>query len=96
MTAALKMARRSNMFRPRFMGQATFSVKPITVAVNHTEIPLNELAHVLKSAVPKGYVGTSPYVVKTLDGEFLVYADGTAQFFPLGRSPLATFQVPGL
>ena len=96
MTAALKMPRRHNMFRPRFMGLATFSVKPITLAVNHDEIPTNELPHVLKNAVPKGYVGTSPYVVKTLDGEFLVYADGDIQFHPLGKSPLPPFTVPGL
>ncbi len=87
---------RRGTFRPAFMGLANFSVKPITLAVNHDEIPPGELARALKSAVPKGFVGTSPYVVKTLDGEYLVYADGTAQFLPLGRSPLPPFAIPGL
>ncbi len=74
-------------FRPAFIGSPSFSVKPITLAVMHDDIPPGELSTALKNAVPQGFVGTSPYVVKTLDGEYLVYADGTAQFIPLGNSP---------
>lgn len=70
-----------------------FSVKPITLALNSYEIRPGELKHLLKQAVPSGYAGTYPRVVKTLDGEYLLYADGTAQFFPLGRSPLEPFIV---
>ncbi len=75
------------LFRPAFIGSPSFSVKPITLAVMHDDIPPGELSAALKNAVPQGFVGTSPYVVKTLDGEYLVYADGTAQFIPLGNSP---------
>ncbi len=77
------------------MGGPSFNVKPITLAVNHDEIPEGELSTVLKNAVPHGFVGTSPYVVKTLDGEYLVYADGTAQFIPLGNSPGERFPING-
>lgn len=76
-----------SIFRPRFLGQSGFSVKPITLAVNHDELDPENLAKVLRHAIPRGYAGTSPYVVKTIDGEYLVYADGTAQFVPLGRAP---------
>ena len=95
MMATRITSHRRGTFRPAFMGAPTFRVKPITLAVNHDDILPGELAQALKNAVPIGYVGTSPYVVKTLDGEFLVYADGTAQFFPLGRSPLPSFQIDG-
>ncbi len=77
------------------MGGPSFSVKPITLAVNHDEINPRDLPKVLKNAVPRGYVGTSPYVVKTLDGEFLIYFDGTAQFVPLGRAPGGRFPING-
>lgn len=90
------MSRGRSIFRPVFLGSPTFSVKPITLALNHDEIDPRELPTVLKNAVPKGYVGTSPYVVKTFDGEFLVYFDGTAQFVPLGRSPGNQFPINGL
>ncbi len=83
------------VFRPVFRGLGSFSVPPITLAVNHDEIDPRVLPEVLRNAVPKGFVGTAPYVVKTLDGEYLVAADGTAQFFPLGRSPLAPIDVNG-
>ncbi len=84
-----------SIFRPVFMGGPSFNVKPITLAVMHDEIPEGELATVLKNAVPRGYVGTSPYVVKTFDGEYLVYADGTAQFVPLGNSTGERFPING-
>ncbi len=95
MMATRIMSHRRGTFRPAFMGLANFSVKPITLAVMHDDIPEGELATVLKNGVPHGFVGTSPYVVKTLDGEFLVYADGTAQFHPLGRSPGEKFPING-
>lgn len=83
------MGKRS-MFRQAFMGAPSamrpFAVKPPTIAVNSYDIPEGALGAWLKRVIPDGYVGTSPRVVKTLDGEFLVYADGTAQFVPLGRS----------
>jgi hypothetical protein len=76
--------------RPAFLG---LSVKPITLAIRSDEIRPGELKHLLRQAVPPGYAGTYPRVVKTLDGEYLLYVDGTAQFFPLGRSPLEPFMV---
>ncbi len=63
------------------------SVRPITLAVMSYEIPRDKLGEILKRAIPKGYVGTSPQVIKVMDGEFLLYPDSTAQFVPLGRSP---------
>lgn len=83
------MGKRS-MFRQAFMGAPSaklpMSVKPPTIAVYSYDIPEGALGAWLKRVTPDGYVGTSPRVVKTLDGEFLVYADDTAQFVPLGRS----------
>lgn len=76
--------------RAPFLG---ISVKPITLAIRSDEIRPGELKHLLKQAVPPGYAGTYPRVVKTLDGEYLLYADGMAQFFPLGRSPLEPFSI---
>ena len=64
-----------------------FGVRPITLAINSWEIPEDKLGEVLKRAVRRGYVGSSPQIVKTLDGEFLVYANNTVQFVPLGRAP---------
>jgi len=63
-----------------------FRVTPPTIAVNSYDIPEGALGDWLKRVVPDGYAGTSPRVVKTLDGEYLVYADNTAQFVPLGRA----------
>jgi len=84
------MGRRS-VFREAFMAGPSsrlpaFSVRPPTLAVYSYDIPPHALGEWLTRVVPRGYVGTSPRVVKTLDGEYLVYADGTAQFVPLGRS----------
>lgn len=83
------MGRRS-VFRESFMGtvrsRVPMSVKPVTIAVNSYEIPHGKLGKYLHNAMKNGYAGTSPRVVKTLDGEYLVYADGTAQFVPLGRA----------
>jgi hypothetical protein len=79
-----------SIFRQPFMGdpkaRVSFKVKPITLAVYSYDIPPEKLGEVLKRAVPKGYVGTSPQVIKTLDGEFLLYSDSTVQFVPLGRN----------
>lgn len=83
------MGRRS-LFRESFLGahaaRLPFPSKAITIAVNSYEIPEEKLGFYLRRVLPNGYAGTSPRVVKTLDGEFLVYADGTAQFVPLGRA----------
>jgi hypothetical protein len=90
------MGRRS-LFRDSFMGtpltRAPFRVKAPTIAVNSYDIPEGALGDWLKNVVPNGYSGTSPRVVKTLDGEFLVYADGTAQFVPLGRAAGPRIQI---
>ncbi len=83
------MTRGRSFFRESAgLGQPPFSIKirPITLAVYSTDIPRDELPEVLKRAVPKGYVGNSPQVIKTIDGEFLVYADDTYEFVPLGKS----------
>lgn len=85
-----------SIFRDAFMGnpaarrplkQKPFQVKPPTIAVNSYDIPPGALGDWLVRVVPDGYAGTSPRVVKTLDGEYLVYADNTAQFVPLGLAP---------
>lgn len=89
------MGRRS-VFREAFMGSApprTFHVQPTTIALNSYDIPPDRLAYYLSNRMPNGYSGTSPRVVKTLDGEYLVYADGTAQFVPLGRAPGPRIQI---
>lgn len=82
------MAGRS-IFGSPFLGLAgnSYAIPPITVALNHDEVPAEELGAVLKRAVPRGYVGTSPQIVKFLDGEYLIYADGGVQFHEHGRSP---------
>lgn len=71
------------------MGAAGFhkGVAPITLAVKSTDIPMEEWGAVLKKAIPKGYVGTSPQIIKTLDGEWLVMSNGSAHFVAFGRSP---------
>lgn len=86
-----------SIFRDAFMGNPAarrqvvrgrpFAVKPPTIAVNSYDIPPGALGDWLTKVVPDGYAGTSPRVVKTLDGEYLVYADNTAQFVPLGHAP---------
>ena len=91
-----------SIFRDAFMGATsarrpvarhTFSVKPPTIAVNSYEIPPGALGKWLKHTVPEGYSGSFPRVVKTLDGEFLIYADDTAQFIPLGLLPGERFSI---
>lgn len=83
------MAKRNSWFRQNFMGADAFhsGVTPITLAVYAREIPPERLKEVLKSKIPPGYVGTYPLVVKCLDGEWNVSANGSVQFFPLGQSP---------
>lgn len=79
-----------SIFKQSFMGnpgaRISFSVKPITLAVYSYDIPQDKLKETLKRAIPKGYVGTSPQVIKTMDGEYLLYSDSTVQFVPLGRN----------
>lgn len=70
-----------------------FGVKPPTIAVNSYDIPEGALGEWLKKVIPNGYAGTSPRVVKLLDGEFLIYADDTAQFIPLGHLPGPRFSI---
>lgn len=81
---------RNSLFRQSFMGAPSarrpFAVKPITLAVYSYDIPPEALGDWLKSGLPDGYTGASLYVVKCMDGEFLVYPDSTAQFVPLGRT----------
>lgn len=68
-----------------------YSAKPITIALNHDDVAPEELNDVLKVAVPNGYAATSPQVIKFLDGEYLVYADGGVEFIPRGESYEARF-----
>lgn len=70
-----------------------FSVPPITLAIYSYDIPPEKLGEVLKRAIPIGYAGTSPQVIKTLDGEYLLYADSTVQFVPLGRNAGERFSI---
>lgn len=91
-----------SIFRDAFMGAPAarrslraqpFGVKPPTIAVNSYDIPSGALGKWLRRVVPDGYSGTSPRVVKTLDGEFLIYADDTAEFVPLGHLPGPRFSI---
>ena len=66
--------------------RVSFSVTPITLAIYSYDIPQDKLGEILKRAIPKGYVGTSPQVIKCLDGEWLLYHDSTVQFVPLGQN----------
>jgi hypothetical protein len=81
---------RNSLFRQAFMGRPSarrpFAVKPPTLAVYSYDIPDGALGDWIKSALPDGYTGSSPRVVKLLDGELLIYADNTVQFVPLGRT----------
>ena len=90
------MGRRS-LFREPFMGAPSsrrpFRVKAPTIAVISYDIPEGALGAWLRNVVPNGYSGTSPRVVKTLDGEYLVYADNTAQFVPLGQGAGPRIQI---
>jgi hypothetical protein len=92
-----------SIFRESFMGAPSarrpvrraqpFGVKPPTIAVNSYDIPPGALKDWLRHVVPDGYSGTYPRVVKTLDGEYQIYADGSAEFTPLGRLPGARFSI---
>lgn len=92
-----------SIFRTAFMGapasrrpvrrEQPFGVKPPTIAVNSYDIPPGALGKWLRHVVPDGYAGTSPRVVKTLDGEYLVYSDDTAEFIPLGHLPGPRFSI---
>jgi len=86
------MAGRS-WFRHAFMGADGFhkGVPPITLAIRAWGMPVEKLRQALRQAIPRGYVGTSPQIIKTLDGEFLVGGGGSVQFVPLGRSPEEPF-----
>jgi len=92
-----------SIFRPSFLGAPAaqrpirrgppIGVKPPTIAVNSYDIPQGMLGKWLRHVVPDGYAGTSPRVVKTLDGEYLIYSDDTAEFIPLGELPGPRFSI---
>lgn len=70
--------------RSSFLGE---SVAPITLALYSKDITIDQLKTYLRSTLPKGTAAGGARVVKILDGEFLVYPDGTAQFVQVGRNP---------
>lgn len=56
-------------------------VGPLTVNMPREEIERGNGHLLRRQPVPGGWTGTFPYVVKVEDkGEYLVYADGTAQY----------------
>lgn len=81
------------------MGQ---SIAPITLAVYSKDLTLEKLRTYLRSTLPPGTAAGDARVVKILDGEFLVYPDGSAQFVQIGRVPGPLFNyrtdqlVPGV
>lgn len=81
------------------MGQ---SIAPITLAVYSRDLTLKQLRTYLRNTLPDGTAAGGARVVKILDGEFLVYPDGTAQFVQVGRNPGPLFHyrddqiVPGI
>lgn len=61
------------------------SVGPLTVEMRRSEIENGNGALLRAKPVPKGWTTSSPYIVKVADkGEYIVYADGTAQFIEYG------------
>lgn len=75
--------------RAAFTGQA---IPPITLAVYSRDLTLEKLRTYLRNTLPPGIASGGARVVKILDGEFLVYPDGTAQFVQVGRNPGPLFQ----
>lgn len=83
-----------------FMGQ---SIAPITLAVYSRDLTMEQLrTYLLDNTTPAGKAAGGARVVKILDGEFLVYPDGTAQFVQVGRNPGPLFEyrtdriIPGI
>lgn len=74
-------------------GNAPGETPLITLAVNFRDINPNYLKDWLRNILPPGWVGAGPRVVKILDGEFLVYPDGSAQFVQVGRNPGPRFDL---
>lgn len=67
-------------------GQA---VGPISVHVTKEEIAASGYKLLRRANLPPGWTGSYPYIVKVnTTGEYIVYADGTAQYldYRTGRS----------
>jgi hypothetical protein len=70
-----------------FMGQAPgMIVGPLTLLETREEIERGGYKALRDLRLPPGYTGVYPYVVKIggNTGEYMVYADGTAQFTDYG------------
>ena len=70
-----------------FMGQSPgMIVGPLTLTETQEEIERGGYRALRDLRLPPGYTGAYPYVVKIggNTGEYMVYADGTAQFTDYG------------
>lgn len=72
-----------------FMGQRGspgMIVNPLTLTETKEEIEAGNFKALRDLRLPAGYTGAYPYVVKIggNTGEYMVYADGTAQFTDYG------------
>lgn len=70
------------------------SVGPKTLQAYSFQVE-NHLKEYANASLPPGYVGTSPQVLKVLDGEYLIYGDGTAQFYSINKASWGPrFEIP--
>ncbi len=70
-----------------FMGQSPGMImNPLVVDKTKAEIEAGGFKALRDLRLPRGYTGVFPYVVKIKDngGEYMVYADGTAQYTDYG------------
>jgi hypothetical protein len=68
------------------MGNPGSYVGPIHINMTEEEILRNARELLKMQPVPPGWVGTYPKIVKiNTSGEFIVYADGRAQYISYGR-----------
>jgi hypothetical protein len=65
-------------------------VGPLFVDQTLEEIAADGYRVLRRPPVPPGYTGTYPFIVKVnTSGEFIVYADGTAQYMDYGRGEIS-------
>lgn len=80
-----------------FLGQTPgMSLIPLTLSETKEEIEAADYKPLRDLKLPQGYTGAYPYVVKIggNTGEYMVYADGTAQFTDYGKGSVgAPFRI---
>lgn len=61
------------------LAPGAFAGLPLHIPFKREDVE-GRLAEFLEDALPEGYASDGPQVFKVHEGEYLVYADGTAQF----------------